>query len=96
MRGITSAVHAHAPKPDKPDVALLHSISKCPILFGNWFQHLIVVNMSIVLNFYQQRPGFALKNHPRPQRPKKVIKGQNFKKSLISSIVNVKSSMKGM
>jgi hypothetical protein len=52
-----------------------------------------------MLNFYQQRPVFASKNHPRPQRPKrpmkpkKVIKGQNFKKSLISSIFNVKSSI---
>ena len=54
-----------------------------------------------MLEFYQQRPVFALKNHPRPQRPKrpmkakKVIKGQNFQKLLISSIINVKSSING-
>merc|ERR1712051_728740 len=50
----------------------------------------------MVLNFHQQRPVFALKNHPRPQRPKRpkeAIKGQNFQKSLISSIINVKSSI---
>ena len=50
-----------------------------------------------MLDFYQQRPVFAQKIHPRPQRPKrpkKVIKGQNFQKLLISSIINVKSSIK--
>ena len=44
----------------------LHSDSGCWNSFGNWFWHLIVGNMSIVLNFYQKRPFFALKNHPRP------------------------------
>jgi hypothetical protein len=51
-----------------------------------------------VLNFYQQRPVFALEIHPRPLRPKgpmKAKKGQNFKKSLISKIFNVKSSING-
>ena len=51
-----------------------------------------------MLNFYQQRPGFALKNHPRPQRPKrpmKANKGQHSPKpqvSLLLSLFNVKSS----
>jgi Na+-transporting NADH:ubiquinone oxidoreductase subunit NqrB len=38
---------------------LFHGELKCRISFGNWFWHLIVGNMSIVLNFYQQRPVFA-------------------------------------
>ena len=77
---------------------IYHSVSKCPISFGNWFWHLIVGNRSIVLNFYQQRPVFALKNHPRPQRPKrpmKANKGQHSPKlqiSLLLSIFNVNSS----
>ena len=29
-----------------------------------------------MLNFYQQRPVFALKKCPRPQRPKKAKEGQ--------------------
>ena len=29
-----------------------------------------------MLNFYQQRPVFALKNHPRPQRPKRPMKAK--------------------
>ena len=76
-----------------------HSASKCPILFGNWFWHLIVGNRSIVLNFYQQRPVFALKNHPRPQRPKrpmKANKGQHSPKLqiyMLLSLINVKSSI---
>ena len=53
-----------------------HSDLKRLITFGNWFWHLIVGNRSIVLNFYQQRPVFALKNCPRPQRPKKANEGQ--------------------
>jgi hypothetical protein len=39
-----------------------------------------------------------VKGHKRQKgqrRPKKAIKGQNFKKSLISSIFNVKSSING-
>ena len=76
----------------------IHSDSDCWISFGNWFWHLIVGNRSIVLNFYQQRPVFALKNHPRPQRPKrpmKANKGQHSPKlqiSLLLSLFNVKSS----
>ena len=76
-----------------------HSVSKCPISFGNWFWHLIVGNRSIVLNFYQQRPVFALKNHPRPQRPKrpmKANKGQHSPKLqiyMLLSLINVKSSI---
>ena len=54
----------------------LHSDLKCPITFGNLFWHLTVGNRPIVLNFYQQRPVFALKNCPRPQRPKKANEGQ--------------------
>ena len=53
-----------------------HTDSKCPISFGDWFWHLIVGNRSIVLNFHQQRPVFALKNHPRPQRPKRPMKAK--------------------
>jgi hypothetical protein len=37
-------------------------------------------------------PMKAKKGH---QRPKKAIKGQNFKESLISSIFNVNSSVNG-
>ena len=80
------------------DTPCLHSVSKCPISFGNCFWHLIVGNRSIVLNFYQQRPVFALKNHPRPQRPKRPMKAnkdQNSPKlqiSLLLSLFNVKSS----
>ena len=75
-----------------------HSVSKFQISFGNWFWHLIVENRSFVLEFYQQRPVFALKNHPRPQRPKrpmKANKGQHSPKlqiSLLLSLFNVKSS----
>ena len=29
-----------------------------------------------MLNFYQQRPVFALKNRPRPQRPKRPMKAK--------------------
>ena len=47
-------------------LTLYHSDSGCWNSFGNWFWHLIVGNMSIVLHFYQERPFFALKNHPRP------------------------------
>jgi hypothetical protein len=35
-------------------------------------QGINVGNRSIVLNFYQQWPVFALKIHPRPQRPMKA------------------------
>ena len=55
--------------------------------------------MSNMLNFYQQRPVFALKNDPRPQRPKrpmKANKGQHSPKlqiSLLLSLFNVKSSI---
>ena len=56
----------------------LHSDSECWISFVNWFWHLIIGNRSIVLNFYQERPVFALKIHPRPQRPTKGRKVQNF------------------
>ena len=38
---------------------LIHSDSGWWNSFGNWFCHLIVGNMSIVLNLYQQRPFFA-------------------------------------
>ena len=58
-----------------------HSDLKCPITFGNWFWHLTVGNRPIVLNFYQQRPVFALKNHPRPQRPKKPMKANKGQQS---------------
>ena len=53
-----------------------HTDSKCRISFGDWFWHLIVENRSIVLNFHQQRPVSALKNHPRPQRPKRPMKAK--------------------
>ena len=82
----------------KRSIGNIHTDSKCLIAFGDWFWHLIGRNRSIVLDFYQQRPVFAQKIHPRPQRPKrpkKVIKGQNFKKPLILSIFNVKLSING-
>ena len=72
-----------------------HSDSNCWILFGNWFSHLIAGNWSIALNFYQQRPVFALKNQPRPQRPMKANKDQHsptLQISLLLSLLNVKSS----
>ena len=56
-------------------------------------------NRSIVLNFYQKKLVFALKNYPRPQRPKrpmKANKGQQSSKlqiSLLLSLFNVKSSI---
>ena len=77
----------------------MHSVSKFQISFGNWFWHLIVESRSIVLEFYQQRPVFALKNHPRPQRPKrpmKANKGQHSPKLqiyMLLSLINVKSSI---
>ena len=43
-----------------------------------------------MLNFYQQRPVFALKNYPRPQRPKrpmKANKGQQSPKLQISFVI---------
>ena len=52
-----------------------------------------------MLNFYQQRPVFALKNNPRPQRPKrsmKANKGQQspkLQKNILLSLLNVKSSI---
>ena len=58
---------------------------KCLITFGYWFWHLIAENRSIVLNFYQQRPVFALKNCQRHKgqkgqwRPTKASKVQNLK-----------------
>ena len=51
-----------------------------------------------MFKFYQQGPVFALKNYPRPQRPKrpmKANKGQQSPKlqiSLLLSLFNVKSS----
>jgi hypothetical protein len=57
----------------------------------------MVGNGSNVLNFYQQRPVFALKKYPRPQRPMKANKGQQSPKlqiSLLLSLFNVKSSIK--
>ena len=45
---------------------LPHSDLECLGTFGNWFWDLMVGNSSIVLNFYQQRPFFALKNYTRP------------------------------
>ena len=77
----------------------IHSELKCLISFGNWFWHLIVGNRSIVLTFYQKRPVFALKIHPRPQRPKRSTKANKglqspkLQNSLISSIFNVKLSI---
>ena len=74
----------------------IHSDSKGPILFVNWFWHLIVGNKSIGLNIYQQRPLLAFKIHLRPQRPKKPMKankGQQspkFQISLLLSLFNVK------
>ena len=53
-----------------------HSDLKRSITFGNWFWHLTVENRPIVLNFYQQKPVFSLKNCPRPKRPKKTNEGQ--------------------
>ncbi len=53
-----------------------HSDSKCRISFAICFWHLNVGNRSIVLNFYQQRPVFALKIHPRPLRPKRPMKAK--------------------
>ena len=79
----------------------IHTDSKCPIWFVNCFWHLNVGNRSIVLNFYLQRPVFALKIHPRPQRPKRPMKAKkghqrpDLQKSLISSIFHVKSCING-
>ena len=42
-----------------PTYLYFHSDSGCWNSFGNCFWYLIVGNMSIVLNFYQQRPFFA-------------------------------------
>ena len=59
----------------------------------------MVGNGSNVLDFYQQSPVFALRNYPRPQRPKrpmKANKGQQSPKlqiSLLLSLFNVKSSI---
>ena len=53
-----------------------HSDSHCWISFVNWFWHLIVGNRSIGLNFYQQRPVFALKFFQRPQRSKRPMKAR--------------------
>ena len=84
---------------NKVSLSPIHSDLKCLITFGNWFWDLIVGNRSKVLNFYQQRPVFALKNYPRPQRPKrpmKANKGQQSPKlqiSLLLSLFNVKSSI---
>ena len=67
-----------------------HSDLECLGTFGNWFWDLIVGNKSIVLNFYQQRPVFALKNYPRPQRPKrpmKANKGQQCPKLQIFFVI---------
>ena len=50
----------------------------------------MVGNSSIALNFYQQRPVFALKNYPRPQRPKrptKANKGQQSVRLQISFVI---------
>ena len=55
--------------------------------------HLVTENSSILLNFYQQA-GLCLINS-RPTKAEKAIKRQNFKKSLISLIFNVKSSING-
>ena len=63
---------------------------ECPITFRNWFWHLIIGNRPIVLDFYQQRPVLALKNNPRPQRPKrpmKANKGQQSPKLQISFVI---------
>jgi hypothetical protein len=50
----------------------------------------ITKDWSLLKNFIQgqQRP-------KSPMKAKKAIKGQNFKKSMISSIFNVKSSING-
>ena len=55
--------------------------------------HLVTENSSILLNFYQQA-GLCLINS-RPTKAEKAIKRQNFKKSLISLIFNVKSLING-
>ena len=79
--------------------ATRHSDLKCQITFGNGFWVLNGGNRSIVLNFYQKKLVFALKNYPRPQRPKrpmKANKGQQSPKlqiSLLLSLFNVKSSI---
>ena len=71
------------PRQLKPHI---HSDLKCPITFGNWFWHLIVGNRSIVLKSYQQRPVFASKNHPRPQRPKRPAKSKTSNLFVIITI----------
>ena len=84
-----------------PGSTQYHTDSQCPIWFVNCFWHLNVGNRSIVLNFYLQRPVFALKIHPRPQRPKRPMKAKkghqrpDLQKSLISSIFHVKSCIYG-
>ena len=66
--------------------------SECRISFRNWFWHLIVANRSIMLNFYQKRPVFALKKSSKATKDKKASKVQNLK-TLISSIFKVYSSI---
>ena len=47
-----------------------------------------------MLEFYHQRPVFALKNHPRPQRPKRPMKAkkghQRPKLQKIIDFINIK------
>jgi hypothetical protein len=52
-----------------------------------------------VINFYQQRPVFAFKIYPRPQRPKKASKVQNIETVDIGKIIKMESlhaSQKGL
>jgi hypothetical protein len=44
-----------------------------------------------VLNFYQQRPVFALKTHPRPQRPKRPMMAKNMETVDIAKIIKMGS-----
>ena len=48
-----------------------------------------------MLRFYQQRPIFALKIHPKSQRPKRTMKAKSQKLQihLLLSLLNVKSSI---
>ena len=67
-----------------------HSDLKCQITFGNGFWVLNGGNRSIVLNFYQKKLVFALKNYPRPQRPKRPIQAKKRPaKSITSKVFDI-------
>ena len=59
MKDKNSSIHPIFQKIEKALTTHIHSDLKFQITFGNRFEHLIVGNMSIVLNFHQKRPVFA-------------------------------------